>query len=339
MAKHLLSLFLVLLLGTGAGWFLFLQDSQPDVLKQGPLLPELAEQGSKIQRLAMLDAQGLSIEAEQVDGKWLISSEGGYPADEQKLAELLQALVDAKRLQAKTRQVNQFHRLGLQALDAPGSTVSQLTLETDDRSWQLLVGNTPASGHGRYVRFANDNQSWLIDQDLTLPMAVRDWMRQPILNLDKQQIASISRLDGKGWRISRESAEQTDFVLNKLPSGRELKYASVLDSLLANVLNLNFEERLVVGEEFWQAPLQASMQLVTFDGQQVDLSLLESEEKHYVRFTSQSSAPYWQGETYLISGFSANQLDKQVEDFLAEPPAPENKLPVGHVEEGEAPHR
>lgn len=337
MAKHLLSLFLILLVGTGAGWFLLQQEGGQDMLQQGPLLPELAEQGSQIQRVELLDAQGLSVQAEQVDGKWLISSEGGYPADEEKLAELVQALVDAKRLQAKTRQPAHFHRLGLQELDAPESTVSQLTLQSASHSWQLLIGNTPASGHGRYVRFANDNQSWLIDQDISLPMAARDWMRQPILDLQNEQIASVARIDGSGWQISRDTAEQ-DFVLVNQPQGRELKYATVLNALVSNLLSINFEERLVMDEAFWQQPLQASMQVNTFDGEQIQLSLLELEDKHYVRFTANQSHAYWQGTTYQISGFSANQLAKQTEDFLAEPPLPQNKLPVGHVEEGEAPH-
>ncbi|WP_102796629.1 DUF4340 domain-containing protein [Bowmanella denitrificans] len=339
MAKHLLSLLLVLLLAVGAGFLLLTQEDGQAKLQQGPLLPALAEQGSHVTHLAIQDAQGLLIEAELVDGKWLVSSEGGYPADEQKLAELLQSLVDANRLQAKTRQPEHFHRLGLQALDAPGSTASLLTLEATQHSWQLLIGNTPNSGHGRYVRFADDQQSWLIDQDLSLPMAARDWMRQPILDFDKQQIASISRLDGSAWQILRDSAEQPDYQLAAMPKGRELKYATVLNSVVTNLLGLNFEERLVVDEKFWQAPLQAVFQMVTFDGQQVDIALLQKDDKHYVRFTTSTGQPYWQGLTYQISGFSANQLAKTREDFLAEPAAPQNKLPVGHLDEGEAPNR
>ncbi|GAB3022264.1 DUF4340 domain-containing protein [Bowmanella dokdonensis] len=337
MNRHVLYLLLILLLGGLGGFLLMQKDQQVGGLEQGLLLPELAARAGDLVTIRVQDGQGQNIEVSLVDGQWRVSSHGQYPADEEKLSQLLTELLEAKKLQAKTGQAEHYHRLGLQDIDAPDSSASLLTISTATQSWQLLVGNVPASGQGQFVRMADGGQSWLIDQGLSLPVLARDWMRQPVLDIPEENVASVSRLDAnQRWQVKRTTMTE-DFLLASKPDGRMLKYATILNGLVSNLTNINFEDVRPLEDSFWQSltPV-ASLQLSLFDGTELTLELAVQDGKHFLRVSGTEQGAYWENWLYQVSNFTASQINKEQEDFLAEPAEPEDKLPVS-VEEGDAP--
>ncbi|MDF2179598.1 DUF4340 domain-containing protein [Aliiglaciecola sp. CAU 1673] len=336
MNKHLLSLTLIVLLGLLGGYLLNQQGADQGLPERGPLLPELAEQGNAIQSIRVQNAQQGDIQAKLQDGQWVLAST--FPADAEKLAELVQALVDAQKLQQKTANAEYFHRLGLQDIEVTDSVASLLTIDAANQRWQVLVGNVPASGHGRYVRMAGDEQSWLIDKDLDIPVTELDWMRQPILDVSKDEVTALSRTDEPGWSMVRNE-QSTEFELAAMPTGRGLKYAAVLSGVVSNLVNLHFEQVQAWDASLWQSytPV-ADFSLQTNSKGQINIQLAQAEGRHFVHFNQESeeSEPaYWQRWIFQISDFSAGQLNKVLEDFLAEPPAPQDKLPVSNLDEGQ----
>lgn len=326
MQKHLLSLLLISLLGLLAGYLLMTKESQVTELQGGPLVAELQESADVVNQITVVTASSERIQAVLEQGQWLMSSHGYYPVEQHKLAELLQDVINARKLQPKTNREEQLYRLGLASSDQGQPT--ELTISSDSDSWQLVVGNRPASGLGHYLRFADSSQAWLVDQSLSLPVSARDWMRQPILDVSVEEIISVARLDTSSWTIDRDSAD-ADFQLQPMEEGQQLRYAGVLDSYISNITSLSFDELVNAEDSFWNslAPV-ADFSLTLIDGRRITLTLAKADDTHYAAFSSESGAPYWQNWFYQISGFAAGQLLKSAQDFIAEEDEPEEKLPV-----------
>lgn len=326
MHKHLLSLLLISLLGLLAGYLLLSGNTQNAGLQTGPLVPELQESADAVNSIAVLTSSGERIQVELEEGKWRMSSHGHYPVDQQKLATLVQDVVNARKLQPKTNRKDQLYRLGL-AKSEQGEA-AELTISADKNSWKLIVGNKPSSGLGHYLRFAQSAQAWLVDQSLSLPVSASDWMRQPILDINVEEVVSLTRLDNHTWQIHRQSAD-AKFHLQPMQEDEQLRYDGVLESFVGNVVNLSFEQLVDADTTFWEdlTPV-ADFKMVLKDGRQIALKLAKADDLHYAAWSVESGSPYWQNWFYQISGFSAGQLLKSPSDFIAEGTQPDEKLPV-----------
>ncbi|GGD56489.1 DUF4340 domain-containing protein [Lacimicrobium alkaliphilum] len=326
MQKHLLSLLLISLLGLLAGYLLLSGNPQNTELQNGPLVPELQESADAVNEITVLTTSGEHIEVVLDQGLWRMSSHGHYPVDQQKLATLLQDVVNARKLQPKTDREDQLYRLGL-AKSEQGQA-AEVSISSDEDSWQLMVGNKPSSGLGHYLRFANSSQAWLVDQSLSLPVSASDWMRQPILDVSVDEVVSLARMDNHNWEIYRDTTDAS-FQLQPMKEGEQLRYEGVLESFVSNIINLSFEQLVDADNAFWDTLTPAAeFQMVLKDGRQVALKLAKADELHYAALSVESGSPYWQNWFYQISGFSSKQLLKSPSDFIAEGAEPEEKLPV-----------
>ncbi|WP_088331737.1 DUF4340 domain-containing protein [Lacimicrobium sp. SS2-24] len=326
MQKHLFSLLLIGLLGLLAGYLLINAQNNQAELQSGPLLPELEEAAANVDKMVLLTAGGEKIEVLRDGDSWLMSSHGYYPVSTQKLADLLQDVVDARKLQPKTQRQEQLYRLGLASSEQ--GEPAELTLYTKTSDWKILVGNKPSSGLGHYVRFADSTQAWLIDQTLSVPVSAQDWMRQPILDMGVSSVLSIRRNDGTPWKVTRDTAEG-EFVLEQRDADEPLRYEGVLQNYVSTLMGLNFEERVDAEQGFWDSLNPAADFTIELeDGRQISLALAKAEEQYYVSYSLESGTAYWQNSFYQISGFSAGQLLKGQADFMAEENPSQEKLPV-----------
>ncbi|AWL12585.1 hypothetical protein HMF8227_02127 [Saliniradius amylolyticus] len=304
------------------------------------LLPGLKQHADKVQSITLERAQGDSIRVKRQGQQWLMTSHGDYPANAGKLSELLTQLIQATQVQAKTRRESAYHRLGLKSIEQQDSMARRLTLSAGEQQWQLLVGNQPASGYGQYVRLVGQSQSWLVDRAIELPAMAQEWLQQPILSLNVQQVRAVERPGDSGWKIYKANPEQGEFLLTELPEGRELKYASVLNSLPQNLTQLNFEQQWTQASfDRTLGELQTTLNVSLFDDTSLTLKLFQSQEQYFLQLESEQLDGVWQDRVYAISGFTARQLNKLKEDFLKPLPkqdAPEDE-PSTPMEEGEAP--
>ncbi|ALS97813.1 DUF4340 domain-containing protein [Lacimicrobium alkaliphilum] len=326
MQKHLLSLFLICLLGVLAGYLLLQRESQNPELQSGPFIPQLQQASDAVNEITVVTTNGERIEAVLEDDLWRMSSHGHYPVDKQKLAALIQDVINARKLQPKTSREAQLYRLGL--AESEQGQPAELSIRSNQDSWNIIVGNKPSAGLGHYLRFADSSQAWLVDQSLSLPVSARDWMRQPILDVSMDEVVSVSRQDSVSWDINRDSPD-TDFQLQPMSEEQQLSYTGVLDSYVSNILNLSFEQLVDADAAFWDSltPV-AEFSIVLRDGRQITLEMAKEEDTHYAVYSVNSGSPYWQNWFYQISGFSAGQLLKSAQDFVADDEPPKQKLPV-----------
>lgn len=341
MNKQLGLLFVVAILAGGGGVWLTL-DTQPDSPMAEKLFSPGVSQADKITEITLQTTQNVLLQANLANGKWMAKVPDGYntyPIDKSKLGYFLQEIVQAKLAEAKTTKQQNYHYLGVESIDNMDSLATLVSFNMDDapKQWQMLVGNKANMGEGTYVRSPTSPQTWLIDRVIELPNDPYEWLQRPILSLKSSEIESVSRTDGKPWTMSRVSED--DYSLGVLPKGRTLRYPSIVSAYVDNILALDFEQVLPLDLAAWKkAKPVANLELKLTQDNKLTLKLASLDKEYYLQFSSQTVAGYYLDWTYKISFYSAQQLLKSKEDFLAEL---DNNLPIKAVDqdmdEGESP--
>lgn len=259
-----------------------LQAGDDDTSVGGDLLfPQLKEQINDITAITITrhgDVEPTTVSRE-ADG-WIVTSRDGYAADVGKLRELLLALADARRVEQKTSNAELYDRLGVRDPASDGSKGILLELQGATPAYRLIVGNPAQSGY-RYVRIADDPQSWLIDQNPNVPDSPGAWLERNIVDIKAATVRSVTihHPDGEDIRVSKESADATDFDVLNVPEGRELSYASVANSIAGALNALALDDVRRAGEPAADA---VTTTFDTFDGARIVVSTVHEEDEYWI---------------------------------------------------------
>jgi hypothetical protein len=329
MNKQVSVLAVIAILALGLGVWL-IQSPSKDKFEASLLFDDLQKFANQVKSVEISNAQGVLFKAQKSGDSWLANfdpEQPAYPISQDKLADFVEIMMRLKLVEAKTSKSKNYARLGLQSIDIDDSMASLVIMKTNKQSWQVLVGNKVTLGEGHYILKPDDAQSWRTDKTINLPLDKFSWLKRPILPYQVQDIISISRVDSLDWHITKSA--NSDFYLINMPKDRELEYPSILNSIVSNLISLDFERLIrideaavdedAVDEEFTQS-LKVLTQLEVNTAEQKIFQMVVSEldDKYYVNFTSKGPPDYWQKWYYQISNFSAKQLIKTLDDFLVE---------------------
>jgi hypothetical protein len=342
MNTRLIGLVLLAVVAVAGGIWLNINHQTHDQSVQ-MLFPDGRQHVQDLQAISLHTSQGALLQAELDGETWLAKVEENappYPLDKTKLADFLNALTQAKLVEAKTSKADNYHHLGVESIDNVDSLATLVTLsgKQTNNDWQVLVGNSVTTGTGNYVRLPRAAQSWKIDQAISLPSDKYSWLQRPILPFKSADIASLKRIDGKAWVV--EKSENAQFILKNLPKSRELRYPGIVDSVVSSLVDLDFDALLPRDESVWLNANAVAKLLVSLnDGSTVSAQIKQRDTEYYVQFASEQTNAFWSEWTYQISSFNAQQLAKNLEDFLVEvKPVEPLKKAGDEVEEGEAPN-
>jgi hypothetical protein len=336
---YVLGVIAVLAVGLGV-WLI--QAPAKDTFEEVLLFDDLQKFANQLQSVEIRNAQGVLFSAQKSDASWLASIDSTqlvYPISQSKLADFVETMMYAKLIEAKTSKPKNYIRLGLQPLDTDDSMATLVTFKALNKSWQVLVGNKVTVGEGHYILKLGDSQSWRTDKTISLPIDKFSWLKQPILPFQQQDILSVSRVDNLDWQIVKSAS--SDFQLINIPKDRELEYDSILNSVVSNLIDLNFEMLLTADEDFSQSlKILTQLEVSTSDGKIFQVFVSEFNDKYYVNFSSNDQPEYWQKWYYQVSKFSAQQLVKTLDDFLAEQSTTTSNSETSPdtVDEGDSPY-
>ncbi|GAA0856095.1 DUF4340 domain-containing protein [Aliiglaciecola litoralis] len=343
MNKQLVSLIILLAIVGAAIYYLFVQSAMHDQDKVR-LFPTLADNATRVERIKISSVNGVLLDAVPARSGWQTRLDGvfvNYPVDQAQLAGLLEGLSQAVLFEAKTKRPENFDKLNLTDVSNPDSLATLVEVSRPGKTHKVLIGSQASSGQGTYARLVDNNQSWLLDQSIQLPTDGFDWLRQPILDFDVKQLSAIARMGDKGFSIQRNQAEDGAFELTNLQPNQALKYATVIDGFVESVVNLSFDKILTDAEANWSAETDIiTYEISLEDGTAIQMQLLNADPKAWVKFSRVTSTgqSYWDGLSYQISNFSAQQLDKQVTDFIkSESQAQQSQTRDVNIDEGESP--
>ncbi|MDH4047526.1 MAG: DUF4340 domain-containing protein [Gammaproteobacteria bacterium] len=230
------------------------------------LLPGLKDRINDISEISITGAGQETVTVVREGERWSVREKNGFAANVGKLREVLLALADARRLEQKTANPERFSQLGLEGPDGGSGTL--LKIGGENLQYDLIVGNV-AQSKNRYVRLADENQTWLIDQNPDLPDGASGWLSTDLLDIDAARIQSVSirHEDGETIRLEKASQDDANFTVEAIPDGRELTYATVANGIggVLNDLKLEDVRRSDAGE------LISTSVYATFDGLELTL--------------------------------------------------------------------
>jgi len=206
------------------------------------LAPTLADKINDVAKVELRKGSETLTLTRGKDGEatiWKMDSRGGYPAKPDKIKELILALSETKLLEAKTDKPEKF---ALLELEAPGAEAKGTSITLSDSNGaalaSIILGKFAfsadgRSGEGMFVRRASENQTYLSDFKLQFEVAPAQWLVTDILSTERGRLKSATIANAGGpdvpaetYTVSRPDASKTEFALNPMPAGKELKYAS-----------------------------------------------------------------------------------------------------------------
>lgn len=213
---------LALLLGAGA-WNVLKQEGASSSTAQAlgqPLFPNLKV--PDIARIEIRDGTG-AITLDRKDGRWVVAERGGYPADLDRVTDLV-----VKTIELKTGQfepIGEKDRPRMQ-LAAPGKGEGSATVVTfkgtDGKALaELWVGKkyfrTPpegdiskAQGDGRFVMLPADPAKVIVVSDplRQATTTITEWVAREGFVVENIKTLEVKRADG-GYRLERDNLDAT----------------------------------------------------------------------------------------------------------------------------------
>jgi hypothetical protein len=249
------------------------------------LLPKLAGELDQVESVTVTKAGNeIVVEARRAQPAWVIANKDDYPADVAKIREALQTLSQARVLEPKTANAELYSHLGVEPVDAPSATGVALTLSVDGSPQIVILGRTEGQKY-RYARLADEAQSYLIDRDPKLPKTATEWVDPLIIDLDSARIHEVTvRREGETLHVAKASRSDANFTVDNVPSGRELLYASVADTMASAAHNLRLEDVAKASPD--DGMPQIVTELRTFDGLVVTVNALRLADQDWLTFTA-----------------------------------------------------
>ncbi len=250
------------------------------------LLPGLTERLNDVERVTLVRAGNETVATlEPGESGWTVAERDGYPADTPKLRQALIALGEARLVERKTANETLHERIGVEDVSRSEASGLALTIEGGGDWPTLILGDAEGTGY-RYVRRADEAQSWLIDRNPDLPRSTSQWLDPSILDVrgDRVQQVTITHPDGEIVRVYKDERGAANFSVADVPEGRELQYPGVAN-VTANALR---ELRLEDVERASAAPEEpvTTVEYRTFDGLVVRGEGFERGDQAWIAFTA-----------------------------------------------------
>lgn len=266
----------------GAALLLSYERSSPQQETADALYPDLKAQLDAIRTVRIFKAGDEKVvELARKDSQWVVSERSGYPADGAKVRKLLLSLADARPVEEKTSNPQNYPTLGVEDVKDSAATGTRVELEGPAAPVNLIVGKA-AGAKGAYVRRAGEPASWLIDQSIDAPGTAGEWLRTSVIDVtaDRVQSATVSTDGAKPYTAEKASRADADFKVSSLPKGKEVDTFAV-NGVAGALAGLTLSD-VRPASEFQADKPTAHATFRTFDGLVVELDGWNKDDKHYI---------------------------------------------------------
>lgn len=304
------------------------------------LFPDLMDRINDVAQVKLSGPDG-SVNVVEQNGAWILPDKTGVPAVEPKVRQLIIRIAELEPTEAKTANPDLYARINVEE-PGPGATSTLLTLADAKGNpiASLILGKTEwqSSQQMRYVRRADQPQSWLVKFDSDTGLDSAAWAEKELTRIEGSRIQSlvVTQASGQEMELSKSSPEQEHYDVAPIPEGRQLRSPGAADPLANGLQQLNFED---VREAQAQPGLATTFVFQTFDGLVVTMRVVEESDAKWAQLTAESSAEVkdpedlatlqqrFQGREFKIPTWAFNNLNKRVNDFLAAPTQPQTPQP------------
>lgn len=256
-------------------------------LESRPLLSEeQLAQLAEVERIT-LSRGDASVELVRSGKNWGVAEHHQFPAQRERLAALLHALRGARILEDQTANPAHHARLGLDP-DAANAETLAVNLLKGDAETTLLYGNTV--GTGQLVRFAEDDQVWLVNRPLNMTVNSNEWLALDVIDIPMEQLSSArwEHADGEILQLDKAREGDYNFRLVGLDPALQAGNERWINSMVLALANLRAQSVALREELALQEPL-LRMRMQTWQGAELHADLHDIDGRYWLvidRFVS-----------------------------------------------------
>jgi len=271
-------------------------------IEKETLFPELANKINDVTRIEIKSSEDPDVILQKIEGgQWALQSADDYPAQFDKVKDVVVSLSQLKILATKTDNPELYPELGVEGPE--GNNTRSLLLTLSDQSGtplaSLIVGNPRKSSTGSnrpnlYVRKADAKYALLVEGYLQLKSNNNAWYERNVIHIPASRIQGVDVVKSNGAQllIRKHAKGDTDF---KVIEGN-----TASPSVLLNKLGTFFEDMNVEGVHAannFEFPDDATITtFTTFNGLIITVRNVFSDGKAFAHFsfttTATSSSPF-----------------------------------------------
>jgi len=276
---------------------LFTQSRAPQTtIEKETLFPELAGKINDVSRIEIKSSEDSDVVLQKMEGgQWALQSADNYPAQFDKIKDVVVGLSQMKILATKTDNPKLYPELGVEGPE--GDNTSSLLLTLSDQSGttlaSLIVGkprnnNSGSNRPNLYVRKADAKNALLVEGYLQLKSNNNDWYERNVIHIPASRIQNINIVKNTGEHllIKKHAEGDTEF---KVIEGN-----TASPSVLLNKLGTFFEDMHVEGvhaADNFVFPDDATITTFkTFNGLVITVKNVLSDGKAFAHFSFTTAA-------------------------------------------------
>lgn len=277
-------------------------------VEDGPRLvfPGLKEQLSGLTSIKVTNPNGNSASIVKQHDSWVLEEKSGYNVDFSRLSRFLVNFSELRIVEEKTSISSNHSRLGV-AVNEPGAATSVIISPGE---YSLLVGNE-APSQGSFVRYADDAQVYLTNKPVAASADWIAWVDPVVINIAPANVREVTIATRSAQFLLANRAEASgEFELLGIPTGRELKHATVADSLTRLLVNVRMLDVESYNPVIFNDP--SNTRLVLLTGETIIVRSIILGDRFMMHIDRKNLAD-WQFE---ISELTYSELNKNMESVL-----------------------
>jgi hypothetical protein len=297
-----------------------------------PFLPQVATALGTVTEIDLQKGAATpAVTLHRVGEQWSVAQRGDYPADASKIHKLLLSLADAKIVEEKTSNPENFAAIGVDDPASPTAAGTQITLLTKDGKHTVIVGKP--IGEGNFARRGGENRTFTVQPGITADVEPKAWIDSRLLDVPVAQIQSVEEKlsPGPGYSVHRLKAGEDGFSLDGVPpAGRKLQDAKALAPSGSALNSLTADDVAAAGSIDFSKSSQAIFTLA--DGNVITITGAAADDKHWIEVQSTKDTALnakTQNRAFEVAGYRFDAILRPLEQLLvpketkpATPPSP-----------------
>jgi len=238
------------------------------------LFPELYGQLSEIDTLSFESNQDKFTLFKQGED-WFIKERWNHLADFNLVKRALIDISDAKILERKTANPEQYAVLGVEGIEQGGGSIQITMLKGDQAVIGLILGNEREVGQGQgarrfYVRRAGEERAWLAEGYLNINPLMLNWIKSEIINIARARIAQVNIIQPNGNTATLINTGKKDkFGSPDMMDKTVFKYEQLGYDIAGTLFQLRMEDVQPVSDFSRGESEVVTAEFITFDGLKV----------------------------------------------------------------------
>ncbi len=254
-----------------------------------PVFPGLIAQVQDNLKTVVIRHAGGTISLDRDGNVFRLRERANYPADSQKVVDLVVGIARLTKLESKTSQPDRYARLDLQEPSEKGSNAKQITLidGTGKEMATVIAGKRKFTLGGKeggtYIRLPGDPQTWLAVGDINPGVTPRDWMVKDVAKVPEAAVKRVTVTTPRGDKVIAARGADDAFVIENLPRNVSLESNFAADEYGRILAGLQADDVAMASEVPFPKDKTYLATVETVEGSTLRIEMTEEGDKSWVK--------------------------------------------------------